>query len=193
MTPRSLLRGWSAVASCPLSVLCPVMFPTPTPAACHEFASSVSGLFCDNLVFFKGCAWWELTDANHKWKSPSSALEASALLRWCLWEWGANGLVALAPVCRMRLALEPASDMSGITTMAQAMLPREWEGNDPAASRHTPKICGQDSTPQMLVLVWPCFWIQVLAVCHYIFLKFCLHSFYLNQAGAPQPLAAGGF
>lgn len=49
----------------------------------------------------------------------------------------ANGLGALTPVCGMEL--EPASDRSSLTIKAQAMLPREWEGNDPAASRHTPK------------------------------------------------------
>lgn len=35
--------------------------------------------------------------------------------------------------------LEPAGDRSGLTTMAQAVLPRKWEGNNPAASRHGPK------------------------------------------------------
>lgn len=68
--------------------LCPIMFPPPPPRCLPWVCKFSISLFCDNLVFFKGCAWWEITDVNHNWKSPSSALEAAALLRWRLWEWG---------------------------------------------------------------------------------------------------------
>lgn len=184
---RSLLHGWSAVTSCPLWVCVPSC--SPPPPSCWPWVCK----FSVRPVLWQSCFLQRMCMVRNHWCEPqlkipklcsggSSLAEMASLgMGW------ANGLGALTSVCRM--VLEPASDRSSLTTKTQAMLPREWVGillnqtHQKSVARIPPPRC-------WLVWLHSCMW--ALGVCHYIFWKFCLHSFHLNQAGAAQPLAAVG-